>query len=47
MKSVNHVSCRAIGENFFHHITLFSVNQVMKIIYFSSCFGITLLSQRE
>lgn len=30
MKSVNHVSCRAIGENFFHRITLFSVYQVMK-----------------
>ena len=30
MESVNRVSWRAIGENFFHHITLFSVYQVMK-----------------
>lgn len=47
MKSVNSVSYRAIGEDFFPSYYSVFYYQIMKIIYFSSCFGITLLSQGE
>lgn len=34
MKSVNCVSCRAVGENFFHHITQFSIYQIKNNLFF-------------